>query len=402
MKPKLLLTMLSLFFATTFAENPSDTANFNVLHGRAYYNAVWTPGEAPSTHRNIYTPYLMYGSNLVAFGPTNTYGIASYTSNDQTSFIAYLSSQAIIGVATKNLGFSAAFSVGEKLFFSEERSAYHKRELDEIVGSTKNSITLRLAIPFQSVDLSTYLRYSQSSADSLATEKYADSEGKTKKEYNGHDHYITSGMTITNRPSAKDFSWSTGVSAARNQMTSDSSYKSTEDPDENYKNTFNGDKNYTYFYFFYNFGYVVLKSKNARLHVGNNMSISGDIYDRVEDKRNRHKDFYVNGTLMLTPHVMAEYALNENWMFWGGAHYSWSTSGYYEKYVEMWNTRDETRNRLLQFTSRTGTPSITTAVRFNYKRIILESSIESGLYGNPFRGFDGRSMVYDISGILTF
>ena len=132
------------------------------------------------------------------------------------------------------------------------------------------------------------------------------------------------------------------------------------------------------------------------------MSISGDIYDRVEDKRNRHKDFYVNGTLMLTPHVMAEYALNENWMFWGGAHYSWSTSGYYEKYVEMWNTRDETRNRLLQFTSRTGTPSITTGVRFNYKRIILESSIESGLYGNPFRGFDGRSMVYDISGILTF
>ena len=403
MKKKIILIMLSLFFATTFAENAPDTTNFNVFHGRAYYNAARTPGEAPSTHRNLYTPYLMYGSNFVAFAPSNTYGIASYTSNDQTSFIAYLSSQAIIGIATKNLGFSVAFSVGEKLNFFEEKSRYHKKEIDEIVGSYKNSISLRLAMPFQSIDLSAYLHYDQTSNDSIAKVKYADSEGKSEKEYNGHAHYISGSLTFSNKPSAKNFSWSTGGSVARNQRTSDSTYKSTIDPDENYKNEFAGNQNYFYASLFYNFGYIVLKSNNARLHVGNNTSLSSSVYDKVKDKRNHHKDFYLNGTLSLTPHILAEYTLNENWMFWGATYLNWSTSGYYEKYVEMWKTADETRNTLLQFRTFTDKPTyLSTGARFSYKRMILEAGIEAGLYENPFRGFDGKSMVYDLSGIITF
>ena len=120
MKPKLLLTMLSLFFATSFAENEPDTANFNVLHGSAYYNATRTPGEAPSVFRNIYSPYLMYGSNLVTLSPTIGYGIASYTSGERTSFAAYMNNQVMLGIATKSLGFSFAFSVGEKLSFFEQ------------------------------------------------------------------------------------------------------------------------------------------------------------------------------------------------------------------------------------------------------------------------------------------
>lgn len=402
MKPKLLLTILSLFFATTFAEKAPDTANFNVIHGRAYYNATRTPGEAPSVHRNINTPYLMYGSNYVAFGPTDVYGVVSYTSGEHTSFLAYMNSQAILGVATKSLGFSFEFSVGEKLNFLKQRSSYHKDEISEIVGSSANKFTFRLALPFNSIDFLGILQYSQTATDSLFTEEYADSEGKSKKEYNGHDHSIYGYAAFSNKPSAKNFSWIMGASATRRIWSKDSSFKNTEFPDENYKFSTKGTQNYLYAGLFYNFGVIVLKSKNARLHIGNNSSVSAYIYDILTDKENERKDTYLQGYLTLTPHILAEYVLNENWMFWGATYYSWSNVAYREKYIEAWKTRDETRNTFTSFSSKTGTPYMSTGARFNYKRISVEAGIEAGMYSNPFRGFNGQDMIYDISGMITF
>ena len=138
--------------------------------------------------------------------------------------------------------------------------------------------TFRFSLPFQTTDFLATLRYSQYN-DSLAKVEYADSEGKVKKEYHSHDHYISGSVTFTNKPSAKDFSWSTGGTAARNIETVRTSLKSTIDPDDNYKEKLRGTSNYIYASFFYNFGYIVLRSANARVHVGNNASVNAYIYD---------------------------------------------------------------------------------------------------------------------------
>ena len=402
MKPKLLLTMLSLFFATSFAENEPDTANFNVLHGSAYYNATRTPGEAPSVFRNIYSPYLMYGSNLVTLSPTNGYGIASYTSGERTSFAAYMNNQVMLGIATKSLGFSFAFSVGEKLSFFEERSVYHKLEVDEIVGSSRNNFSLRLSLPFTSVDFTTVLRYSQSNNDSSNTQAYTDSKGKSTKEFSRHGHTFGGNLTFTNRPVAKDFTWSLGASATRYLNTLDSSYTSTRDPDENYDVETRSNQDYTYINLFYNFGNIVLKSKNGRVHVGNNTSISANIYDWLKDKENHRMDYYLQGAISFTPHILAEYFLTEKWMLWGSSYYTWSSSALREKYVEHWEIKGERRNNLMQFSTKTGVPYMSTGARFNYKSVTLEAGIEAGMYSNPFRGFDGKAVAYDFAGIITF
>lgn len=400
MKPKILLTMLSLFFATAFAESPSDTANFNVLHGAAYYNAVLTPSEAPSVHRNIYTPYLMYGSNLVALGPSNAYGIASYTSNNQTSFLAYLNNMAMLGIATKSFGFSIAFDIDEKLNFFKEKDAYHKEETTEIHGRA-NNLTLRLAFPMQSIDFLATLRYYQSN-DSLAMVDYADSEGKIDYDYHRLAHDIYGVITFTNRPSAKNFSWRTGGSLGREFWWKDSTLKSTIDPDDNYKHTSERDDSYFYASLFYNFGYIVLKSGNARVHVGNNATLNAYIFDRVEDKDNHRKDAYMRGTLTLTPHLLAEYVLNENWVIWASADYSWSSNAYREEYIELYKTEDETKNYFTRFSTKSGRVYTTTGVLFRYKHLTLETSIMSGFYNNPFRGFTGNTILFDFSGIVTF
>ena len=400
MKPKLLLTMLSLFFATAFAENPSDTANFNVLHGVAYYNATRTPGEAPSVYRNIYTPYLMYGSNFVALGPSYSYGIASYSSDAHTSFLAFLNGTAMFGVATKSLGFSIAFDIDERLNFLKEKDAYHKEETTEIVGAG-NTITLRLAIPMQSIDFLATAGYSQSS-DSLAMSEYADNDGKVKKDFHRFGQHFSGSATFTNKPSAKDFSWSTGASASRYIRMVDSTLKSTIDRDDDYDRTSQGNLNYLYANLFYNFGYIVLRSENARVHVGNNASVYTYLYDRLRDKNNLRKDFYLQGNISLTPHIFAEYALNENWMIWGGSYYNWSSAAYREEYTELYKTEDETKNYLTRFSTKTGTVYVSTGALFRYKNLSLEASIQSGLYNNPFRGFSGSAMLYDFSGIVTF
>lgn len=400
MKPKLLLTMLSLFFATTFAENPSDTANFNVLHGVAYYDAAATPSEAPSVLRNLYSPYLMYGSNLVALSPSSAYGIASYSSNDQTSFLAYLNNMAMLGIATKSFGFSLAFDIDEKLNFTKEKDAYHKEETSEIQGRG-NNLTLRLAIPMQSTDFLAMLRYDQSN-DSLAMVDYSDSEGKIDYDYHRMSHEIYGSIAFTNRPSAKNFFWRTGGSVSREFWSKDSSLKSTIDPDDNYKHSSERDDSHFYASLFYNFGYIALKSGNARVHIGNNASISAYIYDRVEDKDNHRKDAYMRGTLTLTPNLLAEYVLNDNWIIWAATSFSWSSNAYREEYIELYKTEDETKNYFTRFSTKSGRVYTTTGALFRYKHLMLETSIMSGFYNNPFRGFTGNTILFDFSGIVTF
>ncbi len=400
MKPKLLLTMLSLFFATTFAENPSDTANFNVLHGVAYYDAAATPSEAPSVLRNLYSPYLMYGSNLVALSPSSAYGITSYTSNDQTSFLAYLNNMAMLGIATKSFGFSLAFDIDEKLNFTKEKDAYHKEETSEIQGRG-NNLTLRLAIPMQSTDFLAMLRYDQAN-DSLAMVDYSDSEGKIDYDYHRMSHEIYGSIAFTNRPSAKNFFWRTGGSVSREFWSKDSSLKSTIDPDDNYKHSSERDDSHFYASLFYNFGYIALKSGNARVHIGNNASISAYIYDRVEDKDNHRKDAYMRGTLTLTPNLLAEYVLNDNWIIWAATSFSWSSNAYREEYIELYKTEDETKNYFTRFSTKSGRVYTTTGALFRYKHLMLETSIMSGFYNNPFRGFTGNTILFDFSGIVTF
>lgn len=394
------MTMLSLFFATTFAENPSDTANFNVLHGVAYYDAAATPSEAPSVLRNLYSPYLMYGSNLVALSPSSAYGIASYTSNDQTSFLAYLNNMAMLGIATKSFGFSLAFDIDEKLNFTKEKDAYHKEETSEIQGRG-NNLTLRLAIPMQSTDFLAMLRYDQSN-DSLAMVDYSDSEGKIDYDYHRMSHEIYGSIAFTNRPSAKNFFWRTGGSVSREFWSKDSSLKSTIDPDDNYKHSSERDDSHFYASLFYNFGYIALKSGNARVHIGNNASIRAYIYDRVEDKDNHRKDAYMRGTLTLTPNLLAEYVLNDNWIIWAATSFSWSSNAYREEYIELYKTEDETKNYFTRFSTKSGRVYTTTGALFRYKHLMLETSIMSGFYNNPFRGFTGNTILFDFSGIVTF
>lgn len=400
MRLKLHLFALATIVAAAIAETPSDTANFNVLHGNSYYNTARTPGEAPSVLRNLYTPYLMYGNSLVSLAPTNRQAVASYTSGEHTSFFAYLNSRAMLGIATKSFGFSFSLDLDEKVELFDEKDAYHKNERISASGHG-NEFVFRFSLPFQTTDFLATLRYSQNN-DSLAKVEYADSEGKIKKEFHDHDHYISGSVAFTNKPSAKDFSWSTGGTVARNITTIRTYVKNTIDPDNSYKEKLQGTSNYIYATLFYNFGYIVLHSANARVHVGNNSSINAYIYDRATDKNNRRKDFYVQSNIYLTPHVLAEYSFNENWMLWGGTYYTWSNAFYREEYDEQYGTKDETKNYLTQFSTRTNTLGLSTGLLFKYKQLILEAGIQSAMYRNPFRGFDGSSMLMDFSGIVTF
>lgn len=400
MKSRLLLTMLSLLFATTFAENVPDTANFDILHGSAYYYSVNAPSEAPSTLRNLYTPHLMFGHNLASINLNmNTGGIASYASGSHTSYIALQGREAMFGIATKTFGLGFGLIIDEKVDLSSEKDAYHKDESTEIVS--KNALSLRFSMPLQSVDFLAFLRFTQG-VDSVAINEYTDSEGKNNLDYHRNNYEISGSLSLTNRPSAKNFFWSSGIGATRNNRTRETTYKSTIDPDDNYHNQTNAQDSYIYANLFYNFSSIVLKSKNARLHVGNNARLYATLYDQVEDKDSHRKDFYVTGSLILTPNILAEYAFNENWMFWGAASYTWTTSGNHEDYIEYWKDENETKNKFTRFSTNTGAVDVSTGLLFKYKKLTLEAGVASNLFSNPFRGFSGNNVLYNFTGIVEF
>ena len=227
-------------------------------------------------------------------------------------------------------------------------------------------------------------------------------EGKNNLDYHRNNYEISGSLSLTNRPSAKNFFWSSGIGATRNNRTRETTYKSTIDPDDNYHNQTNAQDSYIYANLFYNFSSIVLKSKNARLHVGNNARLYATLYDQVEDKDSHRKDFYVTGSLILTPNILAEYAFNENWMFWGAASYTWTTSGNHEDYIEYWKDENETKNKFTRFSTNTGAVDVSTGLLFKYKKLTLEAGVASNLFSNPFRGFSGNNVLYNFTGLVEF
>ena len=423
MKFKAFLTTLTVAITALFAQAPVDTADFNVVHGNsysyisntnelAYYNNIYAfaiPSIAPTVNGLINAPYRMYGRNFVYIEPSNRLGVASYTSNEKTTFLSIETNgnsrgRGTLGIATKAVGFSFTLDIDDHLEFYEEKSPYYKREIDTYGASTWNTYQLRLAFPIGSLDLNTRFMFTRTNAtDSLYSATYKDHDGKTEKTFDTHHFTLWGEAILSNTPSARNFFWRTELSVMRYNHSIDSSYTNSEDHDEDYDVTdANAKNNTTYFDIAYAFGVIALKAPRARVHIGAVSRAEARLKDFLEDKENRRKDSYLKGYLYFTPSIWAEYSFSDNWMVWAASAFTWDVEGTGEKYTDQYKTKNQSKSTLIDVETTTNAPMLKTGARFSYKNIVLEASVGTAFFSNPFRGFDNSAFLSSLCGFVTF
>ena len=420
MKLKLHLFALATIVAATFADPPSDSSAFDVLHGSEYNDDMGTmasrgisdisshlPGAALSYSDLFTTPHLFHNHQFVALSPTDDYGTISYNGKDMTTFLHIFRydgqrAKTILGTATKNFGISFGWAMRDLLDFNEEKSRYDKTE--ERFSSYSNIFDATFSMPLTSVDFSARVWFIQNAyTDTLHTTKYTDADGKKKYTYDRNGFTASASLIISNRPSAKGFSWRFGGYVNKFVYEQDSSFYDSENSDNNYKvKSLNGGQPYTFGDIFYSFGAEVLRSSNARIILGGTVAASARVYDKQKDKKNGREDFYIQGSVDAAPNLLAEYAFNKNWMFWHQTALVWSNDVDYESYTELAGTKEKRENSLVEFESETNSISTKTGLRFQYGNLVLESTLSYILFRNPFGGFNGRNMFTNFEAFYFF
>ena len=420
MKLKLHLFALATIVAATFADPPSDSSAFDILHGSEYNDGIGTtagrsisgisstlPGASLAYTDLFESPYLFYNHQYVALSPTNDYGTIAYNGKDMTTYLHMFRydnqrAKTILGIATKTFGWDFSWVMRDLLDFNEEKSRYDKTE--ERFSSYSNSFGTTFSMPLTNVDFSARVWFIQNAyTDTLHTTKYSDADGKKEYTYDRNGFTASASLIISNRPSAKGFSWKFGGYANKFVYEQDSSFRDSENPDNNYKvKSLNGGKPYTFGDIFYSFGAEVLKSSNARIILGGTVAASARVYDKQKDKKNGREDFYIQGSIDAAPQILAEYAFNKNWMFWHQTALVWANDVDYESYTELAGTKEKRENSLIEFESETSAISTETGLRFQYGNLALESTLSYILFRNPLGGFDGRSMFTSFEAIYFF
>lgn len=415
-----LIIAIATIAATALANNPTDTANFDVFHGTVYNSGVQAggarglnginshlPGAAITLTDLINTPYLYYNRQLVGISPTDEYGSVAFNSGNSTTFLhlfrySNTEAKAILGVASKSFGVSFAIRNDDLIEFSKEKSRYDKTV--ENTRAYENEFSFQLAMPLKDWDLTARAWFIQDSyQDTLHTVEYADADGKQKYTFDRNGFTYSGLLAFSNRPSAKNFSWKAGAFFNRFMYQQDSTYRDTEDHDNDYSySSFNGGKPYTFINAFYAFSTVALKGKNARALVGGTVAASTRLYDKARDKRNHREDFYMQASIDASPNFLAEYVFNEHWMVWNQSVLIWANNFDYEKYIENAGTSEKRKNKLLDFESATSNVLNRTGLRFEYNRLMLEATLSYRIFNNPFVGFDDRDMLTRFEAFYLF
>ena len=188
---------------------------------------------------------------------------------------------------------------------------------------------------------------------------------------------------INNSSSAKDLSWSGGVSVLRRNLTDENITGATTvkatDPNSHIEVA-------PYF----NVAMKVLGNDRARVLVGSNNTLGFQVFDKITNVTDGAIEF----GLFLAPNIFAEIALTKNWMFFGGASHNLNLFTYSSESL------GNNSNSVLQMLTEQTLVQIGT--RFQWKSIALEASLADAFLNNPFNSFNGGTLAFNLGAFIYF
>lgn len=365
----------------------TDTAkaNFDILRGRAY-NTVGNQAAASTIADHIAKPHEMHGSKLVYLEPTLEYAALAFGENN-SYFLSFQNTAGLgkltAGYATAAFGVEVYASIGKTWSFRDEPNIESSDEL-VLNGDDVGAV---YSMPLGSeYDLTVAVDWYTLNNENSHEADTRNPNNHTEDEEDYWDFSITG--TISNTPAKeKLFSWAAGLTILRHNITQ------TEINGNNETDRATLDSRIQLEPFF-NLGFQVLKTNNARVFLGLNSRLPIAIYDDISANATYVRKDHVSLGLLTTPNILAELALNDNWMVFGGASYDWNIGSMEYLY--------EADADITAFGMRSNRVNVNAGARFQYKNFALEASIADAFFSNPLAGFNGTAFIATLGGFINF
>lgn len=351
------------------AQNLSSLlAQLDVLRGNAY-NFVGSELAATTVADQLDYPYMMALGQFLYVEPTNALGYVAF--NKGLTFYGGLdNSSADVGLFTAGIA-TAGFGLGLDIGLS--KSFVSDGDDDATVVNAGDDLGVTFAMPLGAYALSLEAGW-LTIDDEVSTDNVED------------DYWELSLIArFTNSPSATTLGWTAGALLLRHAETTEMTIAGQSSTSATGNSRVEIDP-------YFNLAAQILGNDMARVMIGSNNTLGIQIYDGGDAGIKSHTEF----GLQLEPNIWADFALNENFLFFGGVSHNVLLFGYESvKYVD-----GDKISAIQLHTERTRAQL---GLRAQYKMVAVEASLTNEVYTKTVAAiFNGDNIVADLGIFLNF
>ena len=389
----------SSFEAPAASDNvptPAASGKFNVLHGNAY-NMVGNQFGASTINGDMNAVYKMNGRKLFYVEPSGEEGVLALGSAGMTYLLAFDNNTShtpsvlpagvahaltrlglfTAGIATPAFGVAADIALDKTWTSNEQKAGNVKNTRDESTTASGDYINVKFGAPLGTFDIVANVYWLTFNDE---TDVEVDNNGN-KSEDDPDFWDLGASVTLSNGPSATNFAWAAGLDFLRQK--SDRRQKAGNTTTE----TTNNDA-YILIQPRFDFSFPVFTAENAQVFLGLNNRLPVYIFDEIENG-NQTTNTYDFG-LFSTPNILAEMALNENWILFGSAAFVWKVIDYKTESIEQGAASDDTS----VISMRTNTTNASAGLRFSYDHLVIEASVADNLNNDAWSGLVGNLGIF--------
>ena len=351
------------------AQNSSSLlAQLDVLRGNAY-NFVGSELAATTVADQLDYPYMMALGQFLYVEPTNALGYVAF--NKGLTFYGGLdNSSANVGLFTAGIA-TAGFGLGLDIGLS--KSFVSDGDDDATVVNAGDDLGVTFAMPLGAYALSLEAGW-LTIDDEVSTDNVE------------NDYWELSLIArFTNSPSATTLGWTAGALLLRHAETTEMTMAGQSSTSATGNSRVEIDP-------YFNLAAQILGNDMARVMIGSNNTLGIQIYDGGDAGIKSHTEF----GLQLEPNIWADFALNENFLFFGGVSHNVLLFGYESvKYVD-----GDKISAIQLHTERTRAQL---GLRAQYKMVAVEASLTNEVYTKTVAAiFNGDNIVADLGIFLNF
>lgn len=343
-------------------------AKLDVLRGNSY-NFVGSELAATTVGDQLDYPYMMALGQFLYVEPTNALGYVAF--NKGLTFYGGLdNSSSNVGLFTAGIataGFGLGFDIGlSKSFVSEGDD-------DATVVNAGDDFGVTFAMPLGAYALSL-------EADWLTV-----MDETTTDNFEADYWDLSLIARFSNSPSATTLGWTAGALLLRHSITEELTFAGNSSTASDAESRVEIDP-------YFNLAVQVLGNDMARVMIGSNNTLGIQIYDGGDTGIKSHTEF----GLQLEPNIWADFALNENFLFFGGVSHNVLLFGYESvKYVDG--------GKLSAIQLHTEVTRAQLGLRAQYKMLAVEASLTDEVYTKTVAAiFNGDNIVADLGIFLNF
>ncbi len=346
---------------------PEGKTIFDSVRGHSY-NPYGTVGAASSVRDLVSTPSDINGQKFFYVAPIDQLGYTAFPAGSGSILLGLDQSPIgrpaalVLGYANSSFGFAIDYSVG-KVWHSDKTT-----DLNQRTTLAGDNIGLYFSIPIGSATLyanTGWLTYGRSYSTDVKGDETSEDFSEIKANvgltgsvgslnYDGYLNVIRTGGTRVDKDDNKDIDENSFLGTALN----------------------------------FNLSYAVLENSIARVLIGSN----NFFFIKFLDKIGKSKSDNQMG-LVISPNILGEVALTENWLAFAGAAHS----------INLISGDGDRNNKTydLSISHNIGTDA-SAGVRYQRTGWAVEASVAKEMFNNPFRGFNDRNMFYSFGGFINF